>query len=60
VGKPADALRRHGFEKLAVGIEEFIIALFFADTGDGRLALGFYIRNPNIGGWPAVLGPDKG
>ena len=59
VSKPADALRRHGFEILAVGIEELIITLFFADAGNGRFALGFYVRNPNIGRWPAVLRSDK-
>lgn len=55
VNKPADAAGRHGLEILAVIIQELIISLFIADAGNCVRALGLYIRNPHIGGWPAVL-----
>ena len=55
VSKPADAVGSHGLEILAVIIQELIISLFAADAGDRVCALGFYIRNPHIGRWPAVL-----
>jgi hypothetical protein len=60
VNKPAEALRRQGFEIWAVRIEKLKIILFSADAGNGIFTLWFYVRNPNVGGWPAVLRSDKG
>ena len=57
VSKPADAVRSHGLEILAVIIQELIIGPFIADAGDCVWALGFNIRNPRIGRWPTVLRP---
>jgi hypothetical protein len=55
VGKPADATPDDGFKILAALVKELIISLFVADAGDRRRALRFNIRDPLVGGWPAVL-----
>ena len=60
VNKPAEALRRQSFEIWAVRIEKLKIILFSADAGNGIFTLWFYVRNPDVGGWPAVLRSDKG
>jgi hypothetical protein len=55
MSKPADATPDDVFEKLAALVEESIVSLFVADASDRRRALRFNIRDPLVGGWPAIL-----
>jgi hypothetical protein len=58
VSKPADATTDNVFKVLAARIEELVISLFIADASNSVRALRFNIRNPLIGGRPAILSTD--